>query len=85
MAKEVKIIAFMLEHGPGNETERVYSRTEAEWEIAKRLSDDWTIIASGGGPGGEDLGPIGLGFVVMAREIASATSTQTAGVLTPDD
>lgn len=65
---DVKIIVFMLEHGPGNDAEGVYSRTEAEWQIARRIAEGWKILASGGGPGGQDLGPIGLGYVVMSRD-----------------
>jgi hypothetical protein len=73
MAKEVRILVFMLEHGPGNEGERVLSRTEAEWEIAKRLNEGWSIIASGGGPGGEDLGPIGLAYLIFSRDVTDGS------------
>ncbi len=69
MAKEVKMVVFILEHGPGYESEGVLSRSEAEWEIAKLLSDGWEFMGAGGGHGGEDLSTIGLGFVVLSREI----------------
>lgn len=70
MTKDVKLIVFVLERGPGIESESVLSRSEAEWEIAKLLSDGWKIEGVGGAPGGEDLGPkgIGMGFVVMSRD-----------------
>lgn len=69
MYKEVKIIPFILEHGPGYESEGVYSRSEAEWEIAMRLNDGWTFLGAGGGSGAEDLTNIGIGFVVLQREV----------------
>lgn len=74
--KEVKIIVFILERGPGYESESVLSRSEAEWEIAKLLSDGWTIAGTGGAPGGEDLGTqgIGMGFVLMSRDITPIDS-----------
>lgn len=71
MAKEVKIVSFILEHGPGYESENVLSRTDAEWELTKLLSDGWEYLGAGGAPGGEDLGTqgIGMGFVLLTREI----------------
>lgn len=68
MAKEVKLVVFILERGPGYESEGVLSRSEAEWEMAKLLSDGWEMVGAGGGSGAEDLGSIGLGFTVFQRE-----------------
>lgn len=78
MAKEVKIVTFILERGPGIEEENVLSRSEAEWEIAKLLSDGWEYLGAGGGPGGQDLGPqnIGMGFVLLAREITNVDNSE---------
>ncbi len=78
MAKEVKIVTFILERGPGIEEENVLSRSEAEWEIAKLLSDGWAFLGAGGGPGGEDLGPkqIGMGFVILTREIMNIDNSE---------
>lgn len=75
IAKEVKLVVFILERGPGYESEGVFSRSEAEWEIAKLLSDGWQFLGAGGGNGAEDLGTIGLGFVVMSRDVHSITNT----------
>jgi len=71
VAKDIKIISFILEAGPGIESENVLSRTEAEWEIGKLMSDGWDFLGAGGAPGGEDLGKlgIGMGFVILSREI----------------
>ncbi len=71
MLKEVKIITFILEHGPGYESEGILSRSEAEWEIAKRLNDGWVVVGSGGAPGAQDLNHIGIGFVVLQRETSA--------------
>ncbi len=68
MLKEVKIITFILEHGPGYDSEGILSRSEAEWEIAKRLNDGWVIAGAGGAPGAQDMSHIGIGFVVLQRE-----------------
>ncbi len=68
MTKEVKIIVFILERGPGYESENVLSRSEAEWEIAKLLSEGWTFMGAGGGKGAQDLAEVGLGFVILARD-----------------
>lgn len=70
MEKEIKIITFILENGPGYESEGVFSRSEAEWEIGKLLSNGWTFLGAGGGSGAEDLPNIGIGFVILARVIA---------------
>lgn len=69
MTKEVKIITFILEHGPGYESENVFSRSEAEWEIAKLLSDGWTYLGAGGSVGAQDLKDVGMGFVILARDV----------------
>ncbi len=69
MTKEVKIIVFILERGPGYESENVLSRSEAEWEIAKLLSDGWTFLGAGGGKGAQDLNDIGMGFVLLTRDV----------------
>lgn len=70
-AKDVKIVTFILERGPGIEEEGVLSRQEAEWEIAKLMSDGWVFEGAGGAPGGEDLGKqgIGMGFVILSKDI----------------
>ncbi|GAB4508466.1 MAG: hypothetical protein OHK0046_00980 [Anaerolineae bacterium] len=80
-AKDVKIVAFILERGPGIEEEGVLSRQEAEWEIAKLLSDGWTFEGAGGAPGGEDLGKrgIGMGFVVMSKNIEGLSDRPLIG------
>ncbi|MDX1992449.1 MAG: hypothetical protein SF029_08670 [bacterium] len=75
MVKEVKIVAFILERGPGYESEGVLSRSEAEWELAKLLSDGWTFLGAGGGAGAEDLINVGLGFVVLSREVEPIRDT----------
>lgn len=69
MTKDVKIIVFILERGPGYESENVFSRSEAEWEIAKLLSDGWSFLGAGGGKGAQDLIDVGLGFVILTRDI----------------
>ena len=71
MIKDVKIITFILEHGPGYDGEGILSRSEAEWEIAKRLNDGWTFLGAGGAPGAQDLSHIGIGFVILQRETPS--------------
>ncbi len=68
---EVKLITFILEAGPGYESEGIFSRSEAEWEIGKHLSDGWTYLGSGGAPGAEDLRNVGIGFVLLQRSIAT--------------
>jgi hypothetical protein len=68
MAKEVKMVVFILERGPGYEGESVLSRSEAEWEMSKLLSDGWSFMGAGGGSGGEDLREIGLGFALFSRD-----------------
>lgn len=70
MIKQVKLITFVLEAGPGFESEGVLSRSEAEWEIAKHLNDGWTYLGAGGAPGAVDLQNVGIGFVLLQREIA---------------
>ncbi len=69
--KDVKIVVFILERGPGYDSENVLSRQEAEWEISKLLSDGWQMEGAGGAPGAEDLGTkgIGMGFVVLSRDL----------------
>lgn len=64
---EVKLITFILEHGPGYDSEGIFSRSEAEWEIAKHLNDGWTFLGAGGSNGAEDLSAIGIGFVILQR------------------
>jgi len=66
--KDVKLVVFMLQIGPGYEAEGVLSRSEAEWEMAKLLSDGWTYMGAGGGSGAEDLGAIGLGFALFQKD-----------------
>ncbi|PJF22619.1 MAG: hypothetical protein CUN56_05045 [Phototrophicales bacterium] len=68
MAKQVKMVVFILERGPGYEAEGVLSRSEAEWEMAKLLSDGWQFMGAGGGNGAEDLGAIGLGFALFSKD-----------------
>lgn len=68
MITDVKLITFILESGPGYEREGVFSRTEAEWEIAKYLNDGWTYLGAGGGSGAETLRTVGIGFVILKRE-----------------
>ena len=82
MAKDVKIISFILESGPGYESENVFSRTEAEWEIGKLISDGWEFMGAGGAPGGEDLGKqgIGMGFVVLSREITPVDDSALSNI-----
>ncbi len=70
MIKEVKIIVFILERGPGYDSENVFSRTEAEWEIGKHLSDGWKYLGTGGGSGADELKGVGLGFVVLTRDVS---------------
>ena len=69
MTKEEKIITFILERGPGYESENVFSRSEAEWELAKLLSDGWTYLGAGGSTGAQDLKDVGIGFVVLTRDV----------------
>jgi hypothetical protein len=64
---EVKIITFILEHGPGIEEEGIFSRSEAEWEISKHLNDGWTFMGAGGANGAHDLSAIGIGYVLLQR------------------
>lgn len=70
MSKEVKIIVFILERGPGYESENILSRSEAEWEIAKLLSEGWNFLGAGGGKGAQDLAEVGMGFVILSRDTA---------------
>jgi len=68
-AKEVKLIVFMLQRGPGHESEGVFSRSEAEWEMAKLLSDGWTYLgAGGGGSSADEIAANGLGFALFQRD-----------------
>lgn len=76
MAKEVKMIVFVLERGPGYESEGVLSRSEAEWEMAKLLNNGWEYMGAGGSSGGEDLGAIGLGFALFQRGSAEEADTR---------
>ena len=69
MAKEVKLVVFMLQRGPGYESEGVLSRSEAEWEMAMLLSDGWEYMGAGGGSGSDDVSGIGLGFALFQRTI----------------
>lgn len=69
MTKQVKIITFILEHGPGYESENVFSRSEAEWEIARLLSDGWSYLGTGGSTGAQDMKDVGMGFVILIREV----------------
>jgi len=69
MAKEVKIVVFILERGPGYESEGVLSRSEAEWEMSMLLSDGWTFMGTGGGNGAEDLKGVGMGFALFERDM----------------
>jgi hypothetical protein len=69
MAKEVKIVVFILERGRGNESEGVFSRSEAEWEMSMLLSDGWRFMGTGGGSGADDLKGVGLGFALFERDI----------------
>jgi hypothetical protein len=69
MAKEVKLVVFILEAGPGDEGGGVYSRTEAEWEMSRLLSDGWEYMGAGGGSGAEDLRGVGLGFALFQRNV----------------
>lgn len=69
MTKQVKIITFILEHGPGYESENVFSRSEAEWEIARLLSDGWSYLGTGGSTGAQDMKDVGMGSVILIREV----------------
>jgi hypothetical protein len=69
MPKEVKIIAFILERGPGDEAMGILSRSEAEWEIAKHLSDGWSPIASGGSGSTHEMSSAGFGYMVLSRDL----------------
>jgi hypothetical protein len=69
VTKEVKIITFILEHGPGFESENIFSRSEAEWEISKLLSDGWTYLGAGGSTGAQELKDVGMAFVILTREV----------------
>jgi len=71
--QDVKMVVFILERGPGYESEGVLSRSEAEWEMAKLLSDGWTYMGAGGANGAEDLGAIGLGFALFQREASGVS------------
>jgi hypothetical protein len=75
MAKEVKMVVFILEHGAGYESEGILSRSQAEWEMGKMLSSGWSFMGAGGGAGAEDLGAIGMGFVLMSRDITKIDDT----------
>lgn len=82
VGKDIKIISFFLESGAGIEEEKILSRQEAEWEIAKLMSDGWKIEGFGGAPGGEDLGPkgYGMGFAVLSKDILSSANDQLYSV-----
>lgn len=69
MTKEVKIITFILERGPGYESENVFSRSEAEWEIGKLLSDGWSYLGAGGSTGADVMKDVGMGFVILSRDV----------------
>lgn len=73
MAKEVKMVVFILERGPGDESEGVLSRSEAEWEMSKLLSDGWEYMGAGGGAGADDLKGVGLGFALFSRTVTSVS------------
>ncbi len=68
MAKEVKMVVFILERGPGYEAEGVLNRSEAEWEMSKLLSDGWHFLGTGGGSGADELKHVGLGFALFQRD-----------------
>ncbi len=78
-AKEVKIVTFILEHGPGYDSEGVFSRTEAEWEMAKLLSDGWRYMGAGGGSGADDLHGIGIGFALFERDATEYSDRPLSG------
>ncbi|MFW5691295.1 MAG: hypothetical protein ACOCXZ_02230 [Chloroflexota bacterium] len=75
MAKEVKMVVFILERGPGHEAEGVLSRSEAEWEMSKLLSDGWRYLGAGGGSGADDLKGVGLGFALFERDLPGVEDT----------
>jgi hypothetical protein len=70
MTTEVKMVVFVLEHGPGYDTEGVLNRSEAEWEMSKLLSDGWQFLGTGGTTGTDELKHIGLGFALFQRQVA---------------
>jgi hypothetical protein len=73
MPKEVKLVVFILERGPGIDSEGVLSRSEAEWEMSKLMSDGWRYMGAGGGSGADDLKGVGLGFALFERDIPGMT------------
>lgn len=79
MAKDVKIVVFILERGPGYESEGVLSRSEAEWEMAKLLSDGWQFMGTGGGSGADDLKGVGVGFALFQRDLAAIDDRPLVG------